>query len=78
MKKIGLIGGLSWQSTVEYYRVINEESNRRLGGGLDTAECILYSVNLAQKLGRMAAGNKSSWVKNSWTSAKNWWPRGRI
>ena len=29
MKKIGLIGGLSWQSTVEYYRVINEESNRR-------------------------------------------------
>ena len=39
MKKIGLIGGLSWQSTVEYYRVINEESNRRLGGGLDTVEC---------------------------------------
>ena len=41
MKKIGLIGGLSWQYTVEYYRVINEESNRRLGGGLDTVECIL-------------------------------------
>ena len=58
MKKIGLIGGLSWQSTVEYYRVINEESNRRLGGGLDTAECILYSVNLAQKLGRMARGEQ--------------------
>ena len=46
MKKIGLIGGLSWQSTVEYYRVINEESNRRLGGGLDTVECILYSCLL--------------------------------
>lgn len=58
MKKIGLIGGLSWQSTVEYYRVINEESNRRLGGGLDTVECILYSVNLAQKLGRMARGEQ--------------------
>ena len=55
MKKIGLIGGLSWQSTVEYYRIINEESNRRLGG-LDTAECILYSVNLAEKLGRMTRG----------------------
>ena len=58
MKKIGLIGGLSGQSTVEYYRVINEESNRRLGGGLDTVECILYSVNLAQKLGRMARGEQ--------------------
>ena len=57
MKKIGLIGGLSWQSTVEYYRVINEESNRRLGG-LGTAECILYSVNLAEKLGRMARGEE--------------------
>ena len=55
MKKIGLIGGLSWPSTVEYYRIINAESNRRLGG-LDTAECILYSVNLAEKLGRMTRG----------------------
>ena len=70
MKKIGLIGGLSWQSTVEYYRVINEESNRRLGGGLDTVECILYSVNLTQKLGRIAEGNKSSWGRSFWTSGK--------
>ena len=57
MKKIGLIGGLSWQSTVEYYRVINEESNRRLGGGLDTAECIFY-WNCHKSWDGWLAGNK--------------------
>lgn len=46
MKKIGLVGGLSWVSTIDYYRYINEEVNRRLGG-LNFAECILYSVNFA-------------------------------
>ncbi|MBQ6223074.1 MAG: aspartate/glutamate racemase family protein [Solobacterium sp.] len=48
MKKIGLIGGLSWQSTVDYYRVINEESNRRLGGK-STVESIIYSTDLEEK-----------------------------
>lgn len=32
MKTIGLLGGMSWESTAEYYRIINEEVNRRLGG----------------------------------------------
>jgi aspartate racemase len=32
MKTIGLIGGLSWESTVEYYQIINREVNRRMGG----------------------------------------------
>ena len=40
MKKIGIIGGLSWQSTVDYYKIINEESNRRLGNK-STVEFIL-------------------------------------
>jgi aspartate racemase len=44
MKIIGLVGGTGWISTVEYYRIINEETNRRLGG-LQFAECILYSLN---------------------------------
>lgn len=44
MKKIGLVGGISWTSTVDYYRFINEETNKKLGG-LNFAECILYSVN---------------------------------
>ncbi|MGA9226041.1 MAG: aspartate/glutamate racemase family protein [Mesobacillus sp.] len=44
MKTIGLIGGMSWESSAEYYRVINEEVKKRLGG-LHSAKCILYSVD---------------------------------
>jgi len=46
MKKIGLVGGISWVSTLDYYRLINEDVNRRLGG-LHFAECLLYSLNFA-------------------------------
>jgi len=44
MKTIGLIGGMSWESTVGYYRVINEAIKARLGG-LHSAKLILYSVD---------------------------------
>lgn len=44
MKTIGLIGGMSWESTVTYYRVINETVKRELGD-LHSAKCILYSVD---------------------------------
>ena len=44
MKKLGLLGGISWPSTLDYYREINEGVNRRLGG-LDFAECVIYSLN---------------------------------
>lgn len=44
MKTLGLIGGTSWVSTVDYYRIINREINNRLGG-LDSAKILLYSVN---------------------------------
>lgn len=47
MKVIGLIGGMSWESTVEYYRVINESVKERLGG-LHSAKCVLYSVDFAE------------------------------
>ncbi|WP_217589547.1 aspartate/glutamate racemase family protein [Lentibacillus saliphilus] len=46
MKTIGLIGGMSWESTEIYYRMINEEMNQRLGG-LHSARCIMYSVDFA-------------------------------
>jgi len=46
MKTIGLIGGTGWVSSVEYYRLINEITNKRLGG-LNFAKCILYSLNYA-------------------------------
>lgn len=44
MKKIGLVGGISWVSTIDYYRFINEGINDKLGG-LNFAECIIYSLN---------------------------------
>lgn len=44
MKKIGLVGGTSWTSTIDYYRLINEAVNKKMGG-LNYAECIIYSVN---------------------------------
>ncbi len=46
MKKIGLIGGMSWESTVVYYQCINQQIKEALGG-LHSAECILYSVDFA-------------------------------
>ena len=47
MKTIGLIGGMSWESSQEYYRIINETIKSRLGG-LHSAKCILYSVDFAE------------------------------
>jgi aspartate racemase len=44
MKTIGLIGGMSWESTVPYYRLINEAIKQRLGG-LHSAKIVLYSVD---------------------------------
>ncbi|WP_417703410.1 aspartate/glutamate racemase family protein [Rheinheimera aquimaris] len=44
MKTIGLIGGMSWESTIPYYRAINEGVKQQLGG-LHSARCILYSVD---------------------------------
>ncbi|MFF2459008.1 aspartate/glutamate racemase family protein [Peribacillus simplex] len=47
MKTIGLIGGMSWESSLEYYRLINEEVKAKLGG-LHSAKCILYSVDFEE------------------------------
>ncbi len=44
MKVIGLIGGLTWKSTAEYYRLLNEITNKKLGGH-HSCECIIYSVD---------------------------------
>ena len=44
MRKIGLVGGVSWVSTMDYYKFINEGVNEKLGG-LNFAECIIYSLN---------------------------------
>ena len=43
MKTIGLLGGMSWESTIPYYQIINEEVKKALGG-LHSAKIVLYSV----------------------------------
>lgn len=48
MKTIGLIGGTSWLSTAEYYRIINQAVNEILGG-VNSAKLLMYSINMADK-----------------------------
>ncbi|MCF6136662.1 aspartate/glutamate racemase family protein [Pseudalkalibacillus berkeleyi] len=55
MKTIGLIGGMSWESSAEYYRIINEEIKRRLGD-FHSAKCLLYSVDFAENQRYQAQG----------------------
>lgn len=47
MKTIGLIGGMSWESTVTYYKIINETVKERLGG-FHSGKILLYSVDFAE------------------------------
>ena len=56
MKTIGLIGGMSWESSLEYYRIINEYVRDRLGG-LQSAKIILYSFNFAEIAALQEEGN---------------------
>jgi aspartate racemase len=56
MKKLGLVGGISWVSTMEYYRLINEGVNAHLGG-LTYAECMIYSLNFEDFQRNNMAGN---------------------
>ncbi len=47
MKTIGLIGGMSWESSIEYYRIINQTVNERLGG-VHSAKSLMYSLDFAE------------------------------
>src|SRR5262245_23482815 len=47
VKTIGLLGGMSWESSIEYYRLINEAARERLGG-LHSAQSLMYSVDFAE------------------------------
>lgn len=47
MKTIGLIGGMSWESTITYYQIINETVKKQLGG-LHSAKLLLYSVDFSE------------------------------
>ena len=60
LKTIGLIGGMSWESSMTYYKVINETVKNRLGG-LHSAKCIMYSVDFYEIEKCQADGN---WEKS--------------
>jgi aspartate racemase len=59
MKTIGIIGGMSWESTEHYYRLINEETKKHLGA-LNSASIVMISVNFA---GIEELQNKGEWQK---------------
>ncbi len=56
MKTIGLIGGMSWESSTLYYQIINRTVSERLGG-LHSAKCLLFSVDFAEVEAYQAQGN---------------------
>ena len=56
MKKLGIIGGMSWESTQTYYKALNEGMRARLGG-LHSAELLLYSFDFARIEALQAAGD---------------------
>jgi aspartate racemase len=61
MKTIGLLGGMSWESTLEYYRLINTFTKEKLGG-LNSAKIILQSLNFAEIA---ELQNLGDWQKSS-------------
>ena len=69
MKTIGLLGGMSWESTIPYYRLINEGVKQRLGG-LHSASLLLHSVDFmkSKPASRAASGIKPgrSWPRRRW------------
>ena len=70
MKTIGLLGGMCWESTLAYYRMINEGVNRVLGG-LHSAKIIIYSVDFDSIERLQRAGNWKEIAKILSEAAKN-------
>jgi len=55
MRRIGLLGGMSWESSSKYYRLVNQLVRDRLGG-LHSADCLMYSVDFARIAELQTAG----------------------
>lgn len=63
MKTIGLIGGTSWLSTADYYRLLNQKIGEKLGG-LNSAKIILHSVNF-EEFKKKVDENNTKWLSNA-------------
>ncbi|MCY4538731.1 MAG: aspartate/glutamate racemase family protein [Chloroflexi bacterium] len=70
MKTIGLIGGLSWESSIEYYRIINQETQKRLGG-LHSAKCLMHSFDFAEIEALQEAGDWEAATARMIAAARN-------
>ncbi len=70
MKTIGLIGGMSWESSLEYYRIINEQVRARLGG-LHSARCLMFSFDFAEIEELQHAGNWTAATERMVEAARN-------
>lgn len=57
MKTIGVIAGVSWESSIDYYRILNEEVSKRLGG-LHSAKIAMYSVDFEEVEGPLSSGRR--------------------
>ncbi len=68
MKIIGLVGGVSWESSKDYYRIINEEVARRLGG-LHSADCVMTSLDFDPVAKAINAGDKETYRQHVLRSA---------
>ncbi len=69
MKTIGLIGGMSWESTVTYYQTINREMNNRLGN-LHSAKIILHSLDFDEIAKQQSSGDWMAMANTLLTAAK--------
>jgi aspartate racemase len=69
MKTIGLIGGMSWESSALYYRLINEETKRRLGGH-HNARTLMTTVDFAEVESLQHAGEWTQLRELLWTSTQ--------
>lgn len=56
MRTIGLLGGMSWESSIEYYRLVNERTRERRGG-THSAPCVMWSLDFAQVEALQASGD---------------------
>ncbi len=56
MKTIGLIGGMSWESTITYYEILNKKTAEKLGG-LHSSKIMMYNVDFAELEENMSKGN---------------------
>lgn len=70
MKTIGLIGGMSWESSQEYYRIINETAREKLGG-LHSTQCLMLSFDFAEIEELQHSGNWEEATRRMVEAAQN-------